>query len=110
VHPGDTLAFEAVLESPVFVSFLPCPDYTITFGTLSTTRQLNCAEVPYFASLVHAGDKVSEFRPVLPAGTQVVFRMHVTVPDQPGRQKVAWTLDGPRQMPGFSGIVEVAPR
>ena len=34
VHPGDTLVFDAVLEAPGLVSLLPCPDYTITFGTL----------------------------------------------------------------------------
>jgi len=110
VHPGDTLAFDAVLEAPGLVSLLPCPDYTITFGTLTTTRQLNCAEVPYYASLVRSTGKVTGFRPVLPAGTQVLFRMRVTVPDEPGRQQVLWALDGPRAMPGFSGVVDVTPR
>ena len=45
-----------------------------------------------------------------PAGTQVLFRMRVTVPDQPGRQQVRWALDGPHEMPGFTGLVEVTPR
>jgi len=109
VHSGDTLAFDAVLEAPGLVSLLPCPDYTITFGTLAVTRRLNCAEVPYFASLVRSGDRVTSFRPVLPAGVQVVFRMRVTVPDVPGRQTVLWTLDGPQEMPGFDGTVDVTP-
>ena len=34
--------------------------------------------------------------------------MRVTVPDEPGRQKVLWTLDGPQQMPGFYGLVHVS--
>ena len=84
--------------------------YTITFGTLSTTRQLNCGEVPYFASLVRSSDKVTTFRPVLPAGVQVFFRMRVTVPDQPGRQTVLWTLDGPQETPGLDGVVDVTPQ
>ncbi len=107
VHPGDTLVFHAALEAPGLLSLLPCPDYTITFGTLRTTRQLNCAEVPYFASLVRSTGAVTGFRPVLPAGTQVLFQMRVTVPDQPGRQEVLWALDGPHAMPGFSGVVDV---
>ena len=107
VHPGDTLVFEAALEAPGLLSLLPCPDYTITFGTISTTRQLNCAQVPYFASLVRSTGKVTGFRPVLPAGTRVLFRMRVTVPDEPGRQQVLWALDGPHEMPGFSGVVDV---
>ncbi len=53
---------------------------------------------------------MTSFRPVLPAGTQVLFRMHVTVPDEPGRQQVRWALVGPHEMPGFSGVVEVTPR
>jgi RNA polymerase sigma-70 factor, ECF subfamily len=110
VHPGDTLVFEAALEAPELVSLLPCPDYTITFGTRTTTRQLNCAQVPYFASLVRSNGKVTAFRPVLPPGTQVPFRMRVTVPDQPGPQRVLWALAGPHAMPGFSGVVEVTPR
>ncbi len=110
VHPGATLVFDVALESPGFLSLLPCPDYTITIGTQTTTHQLNCAEVPYFASLVRSTGKVSSFRPVLPAGTQVLFRMQVVVPDEPGRQRVGWTLDGPQQEPGFEGVVDVAPR
>jgi RNA polymerase sigma-70 factor (ECF subfamily) len=107
VHPGETFEFAAALEAPGLLSLLPCPDYTITFGTVSTTRQLNCAQVPYFASLVRPTGQVTGFRPVLPAGTQVLFRMRVTVPDQPGRQQVLWALDGPHAMPGFSGVVDV---
>lgn len=110
VHPGDTLAFDAVLEAPGLVSLLPCPDYTITIGAVTTTRQLNCAQVPFYASLVRSSGRVTSFRPVLPAGTQVLFRMHVTVPDEPGRQLVRWALVGPHEMPGFSGVVEVTPR
>jgi hypothetical protein len=110
VHPGDTLVFDAALEAPGMVSLLPCPDYTITVGTLTTTRQLNCAQVPFYASLVRSAGHVTSFRPVLPAGTQVVFRMRVRVPDQPGRQTVRWALDGPHEMPGFSGLVDVTPR
>ncbi len=110
VHPGETLGFDAVLQAPGLISLLPCPDYTITIGTLTTTRQLNCAQVPYYASLVRSTGRVTRFRPVLPAGTQVLFRMRVRVPDELGPQRVRWTLDGPREMPGFSGVVEVAPR
>jgi hypothetical protein len=44
---------------------------------------------------------------VLPAFKNVRFEMKVTVPDEIGRQKVLWTLDGPQQMPGFYGIVDV---
>ena len=32
----------------------------------------------------------------------------MTVPDEPGRQKVLWTLDGPQEMPGFYGLVDVS--
>ena len=110
LHPGDVLAFDAVLESPGLLSLQPCPDYTITFGTQATTRQLNCAQVPYLASLVRPTGQVSSFRPVLPAGTEVIFHMRVTVPDVPGPQKVLWALDGPATTPGFSGLVSVTPR
>jgi RNA polymerase sigma-70 factor, ECF subfamily len=110
VHPGDTLVFDAALTAPGIVSLHPCPDYTIAFGTQTTTRGLNCAQVPYFASLVRSNGQVSGFRPVLPAGTHVFFRMRVTVPDEPGRQKVLWTLDGPQELVGFYGIVDVTPR
>lgn len=107
LHPGDTLLFDAILETSGLVSLRPCPDYTITFGADTTTRRLNCAQVPYYASLVRSKDQVTTFRPVLPAGTAVVFRMRVTVPDEPGRQKVRWSLEGPHEMPGFDGIVDV---
>ena len=100
LHPGDTLAFDAVLKAPGLVSLRPCPDYTITVGTVVTSGQLNCEQVPYYASLVRPGGKVTSFRPVLPAGTEVGFRMRVTVPDQPGRQQVSWALEGPTSMPG----------
>ena len=110
VHPGDTLSFDVALEAPGVVGLHPCPDYTITFGALTTSRQLNCAQVPYLASLVKSDGTVTPFRPVLAAGTQVFFRMQVTVPDVSGTQKVLWALDGPDQMPGFSGVVEVTPR
>lgn len=110
VHPGDTLAFDVMLEASGVTSLHPCPDYTITFGTLTTTRQLNCAQVPYLASLVRSNGKVTQFQPVLPADTQVFFRMRVTVPDEPGTQQVQWALDGPDEMPGFSGTVDVTPR
>jgi hypothetical protein len=33
--------------------------------------------------------------------------MRVRGPDEPGRQKVLWTLDGPQSMPGSYGIVDV---
>ena len=108
VHPGDTLVFEAALEAPGLLSLLPVPRLHDHVRHASrTTRQLNCAQVPYFASLVRSTGKVTGFRPVLPAGTQVLFRMRVTVPDQPGRQQVRWALDGPHAMPGFSGVVDV---
>jgi len=110
VHPGDRLEFEAVLVSPGLVSLQPCPDYTITVGGVATTRRLNCAQVPYYASLVRSSGQVTSFRPVLPAGTQVGFRMRVVVPDRPGRRQVSWALDGPTPMPGFSGVVEVRAR
>ena len=109
VHPGDTLVFDAALTAPGPVALSPCPDYTIAFGTHSVTRQLNCARVPYFASFVHPDGRVTAFRPVLPAGTAVVFRMQVTVPDEPGEQTVLWTLDGPQTTPGFNGTVTVRP-
>jgi RNA polymerase sigma-70 factor (ECF subfamily) len=107
VHPGDTLVFEAALTAPGLVILHPCPDYTIAFGTHTTTHRLNCEQVPYFASLVHPDGTVTAFRPVLPAGTAVLFRMQVTVPRELGEQKVLWTLDGPRTAPGFDGVVTV---
>lgn len=108
-HPGDTLTFEAALTAPGIVSFHPCPDYTISFGTQTITRRLNCAQVPYFASIVRPNGQITAFRPVIPAGTVVFFRMQVTVPDEPGQQEVRWTLDGLQQTPGFSGTVDVTP-
>ena len=107
VHPGDTLSFAAALTAPVVVAFHPCPDYTITFGTHTVTRQLNCEQVPFFASVVRADGTITAFRPVIPGGNVVFFQMRVTVPDEPGQQAVQWTLDGPEQPPGFSGTVEV---
>lgn len=108
LHGGDTLVFDAVLVSPGLVSLRPCPDYTITVDAHEVTRQLNCSQVPYYASLVRPGGRVTAFRPVLPAGTSVSFRMAVTVPEAPGVHQVQWTLDGPRPMPGFSGTVRVS--
>lgn len=108
LHGGDTLVFDVVLESPGLVSLHPCPDYTITFGTHHVTRRLNCDQVPYFASLVRPDGHVTTFRPVLPAGTEVAFRMAVVVPEAPGTHRVLWSLDGPQGMPGFSGTVRVS--
>ena len=107
LHPGDTLVFEAALTSDLIVSMHPCPDYTITFGEHTVRRRLNCQQVPYFANIAGPQDKVSAFRPVLPAGVAVFFRMAVVVPDEVGRQEVSWALDGPTQKPAFSGVVEV---
>ena len=104
-----TLVFDAELMAPGLVPLNPCPDYTIAFGTHTVTRQLNCSRVPYFASFVHPDGRVTAFRPVLPAGTVVVFRMQVRVPDDPGEQKVLWALDGPQTAPGFNGTVTVRP-
>jgi hypothetical protein len=97
--PGDVIVFDAVLESSTDLPLAPCPDYNIAFGTHSfRTWQLNCSAVPFHDA---------QGRPYLPAFTNVRFEMQVTVPDDPGRQKVLWTLDGPRQLPGFYGIVDV---
>jgi RNA polymerase sigma-70 factor (ECF subfamily) len=109
LHPGDTLVFDAVLTSPGLVTLHPCPDYTIAFGTHTTSGRLNCSAVPYLASLVRSNGEVTGFRPVLPAGTDVFFQMRVTVPDEVGRQEVRWSLDGPVRVPGFDGVVEVTP-
>jgi hypothetical protein len=99
LHPGDTLTFTAVLQSPTNLPLDPCPDFNLAFGRHSWhTRGLNCAQVPY---------QDGKGRPVLPAFKNVRFEMKVTVPDEIGRQKVLWTLDGPQQMPGFYGIVDV---
>jgi hypothetical protein len=101
VKPGDVITFEAVLESSTDLPLDPCPDYNIAFGRHSwRTWQLNCSAVPY---------RDAQGRPYLPAFTNVRFEMRVTVPDEPGTQKVLWTLDGPQQMPGFYGLVKVLP-
>ena len=105
--PGDTLVFDVTLQASRFFSLHPCPSYTITFATRTTTRRLSCARVPYLASLVHPDGQVTGFRPVLPAGTEVIFRMHVTVPDAPGRQQVRWSLHGSRPRPAVTGVVRV---
>jgi DNA-directed RNA polymerase specialized sigma24 family protein len=109
VRPGDTLVFDAGLTAPGIVSLRPCPDFTVSFGTHTVTKRLNCAQVPYYASLVRSGGRVTAFQPVLPAGVTVFFRMAVIVPDEPGRQQVRWTLVGPERTPSFAGTVEVAP-
>jgi hypothetical protein len=99
-HPGDTLEFVAVLESPRTVKLDPCPDFSIAFGKDSWhTWRLNCAQVPF---------KDGHGRPLLPALRDVRFEMKVQVPDEHGEQKVLWTLDGPQQMPGFYGLVHVS--
>ncbi len=98
-RPGDTLVFTAHLESPTDLRLDRCPDINVAFGTKEfQTTQLNCAQVPYV-------DK--EGHPYLPAFTSVPFRIQVPVPDEPGRQKVLFTIDGPQQMPGFYGLVRV---
>lgn len=107
LNPGDTLVFTVALSSPGLVSFDPCPDYTIAFGSHSTTRRLNCAQVRFFASIVRPNGKITAFRPVIPAGNVVFFRMQVPVPAELGRQAVQWSLEGPARPPGFSGVVEV---
>jgi DNA-directed RNA polymerase specialized sigma24 family protein len=107
IRAGDTLVFYAALTAPGLVTLHPCPDYTIAFGTRTITRQLNCEQVPYFASIVRPDGDISAFRPVLPSGTAVFFRMQVTAPDELGSQEVRWTLDGPTQTPSFSATVDV---
>ena len=98
-RPGDVLVFDAVLESSTDLPLDPCPDYNIAFGRDSwKTWQLYCAAVPY---------RDGRGRPYLPAFTDVRFETRVTVPDEPGTQKVLWTQDGPQQMPGFYGLVDV---
>ena len=98
-RPGDVILFDAVLQSPTNLPLDPCPDFNIAFGRGSyQTRQLNCAAVPY---------RDAQGRPYLPAFANVRFEMRVVVPDEPGTQKVLWTLDGPQQMPGFYGLVHV---
>jgi hypothetical protein len=111
LHPGDTLVFTVTLESATPVALHPCPDYSIAFGRHAfVTRQLNCTQVPYYASAPGPHGRMGDFGPTLPANTPVSFRMRMTVPDEPGRQKVLWTLDGPESSPGFYGIVRVTPR
>jgi hypothetical protein len=98
-QPGDMLAFTAVLESSTDLRLDPCPDFSIAFGRkYGHAWQLNCAQVPY---------RDGKGRPLLPAMKQVRFEMRVPVPDEHGRQKVLWTLEGPQQMPGFYGVVDV---
>ena len=98
-RPGDVIVFDAVLESPTNLPLDPCPDYNIAFGRhVWRTWRLNCAAVPF---------RDARGKPYLPALTNVRFEMRVTVPDEPGRQKVLWTLNGPQQMPGFYGLVDV---
>lgn len=110
LHPGDTLVFTVTLHSSSGIVLHPCPDYSIAFGRKAyVTRQLNCAQVPFTAShLLHNG-QMSDFWPTLPANTPVSFRMRMKVPEERGKQKVLWTLDGPQQSPGFYGIVRVTP-
>jgi hypothetical protein len=98
-RPGDVLVFEADLLSSTDLPLDPCPDYSIAFGRDSfRTWRLNCSAVPY---------RDARGRPYLPASTNVRFEMRVTVPDEPGTQKVLWALDGPQSMPGFYGLVHV---
>ncbi len=99
-HPGDTLVFTAYLESSTDLRLDPCPDINVGFGTKEfQTTQLNCAQVSYVDKAGH---------PYLPAFTSVPFEIHVPVPDEHGPQKVLFTLDGPKQLPGFYGIVDVS--
>jgi hypothetical protein len=111
LHPGDTLRFTVTLESSARIVLHPCPDYSIAFGRKGfLSGQLNCSQVPYYASVVGPHGHMSDFRPTLPANTPVSFQMRMTVPEERGRQKVLWTLDGPESSPGFYGIVRVTPR
>lgn len=97
--PGDVITFDATLQSPTDLPLDPCPDFNIWFGRHDAQSwQLNCTAVPY---------RDAHGRPYLPAFQNVRFEMRVTVPDDPGTQKVLWTLDGPQQMPGFYGLVRV---
>ena len=109
VRAGDTLRFVVVLRSSRLLLLHPCPAYRITFGTHTTRRQLSCDRVPYVVSLVHADGTVSAFRPALPTGTAVAFRMHVRVPDGSGRRHVTWALLGDRPA-AMSGTVTVTGR
>jgi hypothetical protein len=99
-HPGDTLRFVVYLESFTDVPLRPCPDYTVAIGArFVETWRLNCRQVPF---------RIGTGRPLLPAGRKVTFAMRVPVPDEPGRQKVLWTIDGPSAMPGFYGIIHIS--
>ena len=99
-RPGDTLVFTAYLESSTDLRLDQCPDINVAFGTKEfQTTQLNCAQVPYVDSEGH---------PYLPAFKSVPFEIQVAVPDEPGPQKVLFTIDGPKQLPGFYGIVHVS--
>jgi hypothetical protein len=109
VRAGDVLEFDVALRSSRFLSLRPCPAYTITVGTLTTTRPLSCSRVPYLASLVRSDGTVTGFRPALPAGTEVVFHMQVRVPDEPGRRRVRWALLG-KHPAALSGTVLVVAR
>lgn len=107
VSPGGGLVFDVTLRSSRFFSLHPCPSYTVRFGTHTSTRPLGCANVPYLASLVRPNGQVTDFQPVLPAGTDVVFRVRVAVPHELGPQHVQWTLNAPRPRPRLSGVVQV---
>jgi hypothetical protein len=107
LSPGDTLVFDVALQSSRTFTFHPCPAYTITFGTQVTTGRLSCAQMPYFASFVRPDGRLTAFRPVLPAGNDVVFRMQVRVPNEPGRRRVVWTLHSAGPNPVVSGVVQV---
>jgi DNA-directed RNA polymerase specialized sigma24 family protein len=107
LRPGQTLVFDVGLTSPGVVPLHPCPDYTVDFGTHSVTRGLNCRDDPFYAAQSRPNGTVSPFRPVLPAGVTVFFRIAVVVPDDAGPQQVLWSLEGPRRKPGFSGTVDV---
>jgi hypothetical protein len=99
VHPGDLLVFTAVLESPTDLTLDPCPDYDLGFGSFAFYQwRLNCAQVPFRDAQGH---------PMLPANRKVRFEMRIRVPDDVGRQKVLWTIDGPQTAPGFYGLVDV---
>ena len=107
VREGDTLTFDVVLRSSGLLLLHPCPAYTITFGTWTTSGRLSCGGVPYLVSLARPDGTVSAFRPALPAGTDVVFRMKVRVPRGTGRRRVTWALLDPRSTV-VSGTVTVA--
>jgi hypothetical protein len=110
LHPGDTLVFVVTLESDTGVVLDPCPDFDIAFGRHASYQgQLNCAQVPYRSGPSGRHVSAKKLKPYLPAGRSVKFEMRMRVPDEHGRQKVLWTLDGPESSPGFYGIVRVTP-